>query len=108
MYFTSSTLLRSGLALSGVTVFVLFPDGFGLELFRDPAVALAEALFGEKGKIFRVAVRVAGKREHVGERALAGALVADDGSHVEVNRDLAIEPNIVNVRIGGLADVHVR
>ena len=38
-----------------------------------------------------VAVRVAGQREDIGKRALAAALVADDGDHVGAQRQLAAQ-----------------
>ena len=106
MYLTCSTLLGSGFALRDVTALgAVLPDGLDLELLCDPAVTLAEPLLVKEGEILRVAMRVAGERQHVGKRALAAALVADDGNHVEIERQLAVEPDVGDVGVRGLADM---
>lgn len=53
----------------------------------------------------RVAVRVAGEREDVSKRAFAAALVTDDGDHVRVERQFAVEPSIRSFGVGVFSNV---
>src|SRR5690606_8894426 len=44
-------------------------------------------------------------REDIGKRALAAALVADDGHHIGVERQFVVKPSIRRVGVGVLSNV---